>query len=227
MSRRRQSRGKCNYCERELAKGGMLRHLATCPQRLRVITESDSRRGTREALYQLRIQDAWQSDFWLDLEMRGSATLEELDQYLRTIWLECCGHLSQFSFGSGFGSEISKRRRVGQIFEHGAELTHIYDFGTSSETLLKSVAVRESKATTSHPIALLARNSLAEASCTQCGRPASKLCMECLYEEEEPGTLCGEHAQDHPHTDYGEPIPLVNSPRLGMCGYEGPANPPY
>src|ERR671914_1885204 len=37
MSRRKQSRGKCTYCERELAKGGMLRHLATCPARRRVI----------------------------------------------------------------------------------------------------------------------------------------------------------------------------------------------
>ena len=27
----------------------------------------------------------------------------------------------------------------------------------------------------------------------------------------------------HPHDQYGEPIPLVNSPRLGMCGYDGPA----
>ena len=31
--------------------------------------------------------------------MCGSATLEELDHYLRTIWLECCGHLSQFTIG--------------------------------------------------------------------------------------------------------------------------------
>ena len=26
---------------------------------------------------------------------------------------------------------------------------------------------------------------------------------------------------------YGDPISLVNSPRLGMCGYDGPAEPPY
>ena len=224
MARKRQSRGKCTYCEREFTKGSMLRHLDACPERLRVIAESDSQRGTKESLYHLRLQDAWQSDFWLDLEARGSATLQDLDQYLRAIWLECCGHLSQFSVG---GREIGKRRKLGQALEPGLELTHIYDFGTSSETLVKAVVVREGRPTTSHPVALLARNNLPEASCIQCGRAASRLCMECLYEEEEPGTLCDEHAQEHPHTDYGEPIPLVNSPRLGMCGYDGPAEPPY
>jgi len=31
----------------------------------------------------------------------------------------------------------------------------------------------------------------------------------------------------HPHEEYGEPIEIVNSPRLGLCGYTGPADPPY
>jgi hypothetical protein len=39
--------------------------------------------------------------------------------------------------------------------------------------------------------------------------------------------LCDEHAEDHPHDNYGEPIPLCNSPRMGQCGYDGPAEPPY
>lgn len=224
MPSRKQSRGKCAYCEGEFTKGRMLKHIEACPERRQVVGTSDGQPGTTESLYHLRVQDAWRSDFWLDLDVRGSATLQELDRYLRAIWLECCGHLSQFSVG---GREISNKRRVGQVFEPGIELTHIYDFGTSSETLVKAVAARKGRPTTSHPIALMARNSLPEASCIQCGRAASWFCNECLYEEEELGTLCDEHAQGHPHTDYGEPIPLVNSPRLGMCGYDGPAEPPY
>jgi hypothetical protein len=167
MSRRKQSRGKCTYCERESAKGGMLRHLATCPARRRVIAASDIQPGNKESLYHLRVQDAWQDDFWLDLEVRGSVTLQELDDYLRTIWLECCGHLSQFSFGGWGGREISKRRRVGQVLEPGVELTPIYDFGTSSETLLRTIALREGRPSTAYPIALMARNNLPEASCIE------------------------------------------------------------
>jgi hypothetical protein len=51
--------------------------------------------------------------------------------------------------------------------------------------------------------------------------------MECQYEDEVWGTLCAEHAEVHPHDGYGEPMLLVNSPRVGMCGYTGPAEPPY
>jgi len=48
-----------------------------------------------------------------------------------------------------------------------------------------------------------------------------------VIEEDEWGVLCDEHAKTHPHHDYGDPIELVNSPRIGMCGYTGPADPPY
>jgi hypothetical protein len=205
----------------------MLKHLAACPQRQERIAEAEQKKGNREALFHLRVQDAWGGDFWLDLEVRGSATLKEIDRYLRAIWLECCGHLSRFSFGKGWGEEISMRRRVQEVFAPDVELTHIYDFGTSSETLLKFVGAREGNPTTAKPIALMARNLMPEAECIECGQPATHLCMQCLYEEEGKGTLCDEHAQTHPHDEYGEPLPLVNSPRLGMCGYDGPAEPPY
>ncbi|MDS4070322.1 MAG: hypothetical protein RKO24_11955, partial [Candidatus Competibacter sp.] len=89
------------------------------------------------------------------------------------------------------------------------------------------VGTRQGKPTTTHPIALMARNLMPEAKCIQCDEPAAWLCMECLIEHEVWGTLCDKHAKTHPHDDYGEPIPLVNSPRLGLCGYDGPAKPPY
>jgi hypothetical protein len=46
------------------------------------------------------------------------------------------------------------------VLKIGAELTHIYDFGTSSETLIKVVGMREGKPTNAHPITLMARNIL-------------------------------------------------------------------
>jgi hypothetical protein len=107
------------------------------------------------------------------------------------------------------------------------ELTHIYDFGTSSETLIKVVGVRDGKPTTAHPVALMARNAPPDVRCMECEQPASWLCIECVYEEDRLGLLCEQHAKKHPHEDYGEPVPVVNSPRLGMCGYTGPAEPPY
>lgn len=227
MPRGKQLNGHCASCGQEVTKGGVAKHLSVCSKRQAIIEKGERKSVEGETLYHLRVQDAWRSEFWLDLEMRGSATLKDLDGYLRAIWLECCGHLSRVSIGGWRGKELPKKRRADELFHPGIELTHIYDFGTSSETRIKVVGMREGRLTTPRPVALLARNRMPEAECTECKQPAVRLCMECLIEDNVWGTLCDEHTQTHPHDNYGEPIPLVNSPRLGMCGYEGPAEPPY
>jgi len=230
MARKPQSRGTCQYCGEEAPKGGMTRHLAKCSQRAHAIQTANAGKMPEETLWHLRVQDAYAKEFWLDLEMRGSASLSTLDTYLRAIWLECCGHLSKFTVGGWGGHDVGKSRKADDIFSKESSLRHLYDFGTTSETDINVVGSRYGKATTKHPIALMARNHMPEMICRECDQPAAYLCLECLYEgDDEEGTwfLCEEHARDHPHTEYGEPIALVNSPRLGMCGYEGPAEPPY
>jgi hypothetical protein len=227
MPRGKQSRGQCAFCGYETTKGSMTKHLAACERRKALLANVEKTRRTPEPLYHLRAQDAYASEFWLDLEVRGSAKLSDIDAYLRAIWLECCGHLSQFSVGGWSGQEIAKGRTVDAVFQQDVELTHIYDFGTSSETRIKAVGHREGVPLTAHPIVLMARNIKPEVTCIECGAPATRLCMECLIETESSGTLCEQHAAGHPHDDYGEPVELFNSPRVGMCGYEGPAEPPY
>lgn len=226
MPRKKQPIGKCLYCEQELARSGMTKHLAACAKRKEVIANTTAKSGKNERLYHLRAQDRW-GEFFLDLEMRGPAKLVDLDSYLRDIWLECCGHLSQFSFGGWRGEELDMDLKIEQVLHEDDELTHLYDFGTTSETLVKVVGIRQGAPTTKHPIALMARNLMPEAACIECGKPAALFCQECMIEEDTAGTLCEECAEDHPHEDYGEPTELVNSPRLGMCGYSGPADPPY
>ena len=229
MPRTPQSRGRCQYCGEETAKSGMSRHLAKCDKRIQIIQAADAEKGTEETLWHIRVQDAYAKDFWLDLEMRGSTSLEKLDAYLRAVWLECCGHLSKFTVGGWQGYDVGKARTADTVFAKETELLHLYDFGTTSETVIKVVESRQGKATTKHPIALMARNNMPESVCQECEKPAAYLCTECLIEgdmETNP-FLCAEHVKDHPHDEYGEPILLVNSPRLGMCGYEGPADPPY
>ena len=227
MTRKKQTRGKCSFCGDEMAKSGLTRHLPTCSKLQEVISTANKRPGKEQVLYHLQVQDAWEGDYWLHLEMNDSGTLANLDHYLRIIWLECCGHMSRFSIGGWKGEEIALKRRAEEVFEPGMELTHIYDFGTSSETLIKVMGERMGKPLTRHPIVLLARNEPPEFCCMECEQPAKWLCVECIYETDESGTLCDEHAEDHPHEEYGEPIPFVNSPRIGMCGYCGPVEPPY
>jgi hypothetical protein len=227
VARKKQSRGVCAFCGQEFAKSGVVKHLTACKPYLESISKTEVLKQKVEPIFHLRVQAKEMPDFWFDIEMCGTATLGELDSYLRAIWLECCGHLSQFSFGGWQGEEISMDRKLVNVLEVGEELTHIYDFGTSSVTLVKAVGIRNGKPLTQHPITLLIRNVMPQSPCIECGQPATCLCEECLNDYGDWGIFCDEHAKSHPHTNYGDPVPLVNSPRMGACAYDGPAEPPY
>ena len=231
-----QTRGNCVFCGRELAKGGLSRHLPTCPKRQEAQATADATKRQRQTLYHLQAQDAWGAGYFLHLEMRGKATLKDLDEYLRAIWLECCGHLSSFKIAgarydntAGLWGEnegpLMNAVKVSSIFQPGLELSYEYDFGTTSKLTIKVIAEREGKPLTEHPIFLMARNKFEPPACSVCGAPATWLCSECMYHEDEKCELCDEHAQEHEHEEMV--MALVNSPRTGMCGYDGPAEPPY
>jgi hypothetical protein len=227
MARIESTKGACGYCGRTVTRTGMARHLPACAKRREAVTAAGQKTGGNRTWIHLQVQDGWNGSYWLHLEMDAAATLEQLDRYLRAIWLECCGHLSQFSAGGWRGRVFPMRAKAGQVFRPGAELTHIYDFGTESVTRIKAIAERQGAALSKHPIVLLARNDPLEMRCMECRETAEWLCIECIYAHEAEGTLCQAHAETHPHHDYGEPLPIVNSPRVGLCGYTGPADPPY
>jgi hypothetical protein len=231
MPSNQRTRGDCVFCGRELTNGGLIRHLKTCSKRQEAIqTRNQNKIADRSGvLYHLQIRNAHLSDFWLHLEINGSAALGDLDAYLRTIWLECCGHLSQFTHGrERWGDEIPMNRKIGQILGANTELTHIYDFGSSTETVIKKVDTRNGKPLSKHPIYLMARNDTPEVSCEECNKSAQWLRHD--YAGNSGAwmiALCSDHVENFTGEDYGEPLKIVNSPRVGVCGYNGPAIPPY
>jgi hypothetical protein len=170
--------------------------------------------------------------YWMHLEVSTGATLADLDQFLREIWLECCGHLSAFEIGkqrysSGAGmyadyadwevGEKKMRVRLDKVLSPGLTFFHEYDFGTTTELSLKVLA-EESREAKGPPIQVLARNTPPLIPCGVCGKPATEVCSQCVYDEQ--GWLCEACAQAH---ECGEDmfLPVVNSPRAGMCGYTG------
>jgi hypothetical protein len=225
MARAKQSTGKCVFCGSEGARSGMTRHLGACKAWQAAIANADAAPGEPMQLYHLRAQTAWSGPYFLDLEVRGSSRLEALDRYLRAIWLECCGHLSDFC-SADWRVKVPKSRNISDVFAPDVELTHHYDFGTTSVTVVKCVGARRGQPLSPHPIFLMARNMPPEIDCDECAKPATHLCQECEGEYGNPGWLCEKHARKHSH-GFDEMLPIVNSPRMGMCGYDGPAVPPY
>jgi len=168
-------------------------------------------------------------EYWMYLEAPAQATLGDLDKLLRKTWLECCGHLSAFEIAgvsyssdddmaSGWGSgDKSMKIKVDNVLEPGMKFSHEYDFGTTTELSLKVLSEREGEAK-GKSIRILARNEAPVILCQSCGKPATQVCSQCVYDGE--GWLCDECAEEH---ECGEEmfLPVVNSPRVGMCGYTG------
>ena len=76
-------RGSCTTCGKSYTGRGLSRHIGTC-------------RGPGRALH-LRFTHAHSPLWWLHLAVAPTATLRDIDDVLRTTWLECCGHLSTFT----------------------------------------------------------------------------------------------------------------------------------
>ncbi len=96
------STGSCSFCNREFEKKVMFEHLKSCEQR-KVAIETEETGKTRKPkktlLFHLLVEGTYLPMYWMHLEMPASSTLEDLDNFLRAIWLECCGHLSSFKVG--------------------------------------------------------------------------------------------------------------------------------
>lgn len=153
--------------------------------------------------------------FWLDCAVTPEAKLENLDRLLRRTWLECCGHLSEF-YGAG-RRKISMNMRIAQAlgFE-GNRLGYEYDFGSTTALVVTLSGVVE--AGPGNPVRVVARNEPPTWPCDLCGQPATMICTQCAYEGR--GFCCALHSKRHACGD-DMLLPVVNSPRMGVCGYTG------
>lgn len=229
MSSRTISYGKCFLCGETLAKSAVRRHLAKC-----VPAHEKAGKGRPTRLFHLRVEGRYAPAYWLYLEIPASATLLDLDDFLRAIWLECCDHLSAFTIRNMryerdtgmvdalwkdiFGSPwpiASMKVKLHQVLSVGDRFTHEYDYGTTTELQLKVISERMGFAPKGR-VRLLARNYAPDLRCEVCGRPA-----EVLYVYDYPYEL---YCEEHGLEKYGEEglLPIVNSPRAGACGYMGP-----
>ena len=225
------SKGTCSLCHGEFSKATMTKHLEACQRRANDARAeaASSKPGRKTKKFHLVVEGRDLPMYWMHLEVSTGVTLADLDQFLRASWLECCGHLSAFEidkqrYSSDAGrysdwetDEHSMRVRLDKVLSPGRKFFHEYDFGTTTELSLKVLA-EEDREAKGQPIQVLARNAPPLIPCGVCGKPATEVCSQCVYEE--GGWLCEACAKAH---ECGQDmlLPVVNSPRVGMCGYTG------
>lgn len=211
--------GTCATCLQTVPKNQIRHHLRQCP-------------GDGNGML-LEVTNAGSpKSYWLYLSAGPDATLEDLDTLLRAVWLECCGHLSSLEVGGRDGLRYESHscealdwdddqaegfdELVATALPPGTTAVYEYDFGTTS-TLEICCHVQPVREPSGARVQLLARNLAPEVGCQVCRAAASwadwerVLCEACWrgLDRDERETL----------------LPLSNSPRAGLCGYDGSYDP--
>jgi len=84
------SKGKCGFCNATLGKAAMTKHLKSCKQRKAVSDTSSAKRNLQKTkIFHLVVEGRDLPEYWMHLSAAADTTLENLDDFLRDIWLEC------------------------------------------------------------------------------------------------------------------------------------------
>lgn len=192
--------GICYLCGQTFTKTGMGAHLRKeiCPE------------GDFQVCTLLKVEGQYDRNYWLYLDIPDTSALSTLDRFLRNIWLECCGHMSQF-YRSDY-EVVGKTNRIG-VLSKGRKLYYDYDFGSTTSLVITCMG-KIARPAQRGAVRLLARNAAPVFPCEKCGHTADWVdvmnypqvfyCEECMKNREE-----------------GTYLPVTNSPRMGECGYCG------
>lgn len=246
------SLGTCNFCEEKIEKSQMTRHLKACEARKEEIEAVDSSNAEKVRLFHLLIEGQYNPEYWLHLELPASMLLRDLDMFLRFIWVECCSHMSDFTIDGttyedeipglefvmlegGAGGDVDEGEdeqegdhtlevQLGQVLQIGQNFHYQYDFGSTTHIALKLLEEREGAlmlGQEEEPVELvvMARNEPPVIPCRTCGKPATKIIPG--YYTAAEGAVCDKCAKKQGEED--EFLPVVNSPRVGVCAYTGGA----
>jgi hypothetical protein len=108
-----------------------------------------------------------------------------------------------------------------KVLKVGQKFSYEYDFGSSTDLTLKVLSEREGvvKDEDEDSIEILARNTEPVMLCKVCGKPA-KFVVGGYFDVEE-NAFCSKKCVKKSGEDAEMLLPVVNSPRVGVCGYTG------
>jgi hypothetical protein len=208
--------GTCEICKATVTPKEAKKHLQACLKGSARDTKTAGKKKSDAQLFHLLVEGYGVSQdlYWMHLKVLAGASFRDLDLFLRKTWLECCGHMSAFYPD---GIDVAMTKKLGEVLRPGQKLLYEYDFGTTTELLLTVISELEGSIKKGK-MEIIVRNDAPQIKCTHCENVATTICTECLGDE--AGWLCEDCASEH-DCDPEMFLPLVNSPRTGLCGYQG------
>ena len=191
---RRAGKARCNLCGDQKSATQMGNHIAQELVYIQTFRKLTHRSDSLDRYLHIEIQHQRAKHFWMHLLVQHRTTLGQLDTFLRSAWLECCGHLSRFDFHGLTASSPNSRSpgfldfdddiddegdmliewntSVIRAIPPGMTGIHEYDFG--STTTLDITSHRSVRLRLEGDILLIARN--APVTCDVCEKePAQTL----------------------------------------------------
>jgi hypothetical protein len=204
-------KSKCNLCNKDYTQRGLAKHISSC-----IGKKLYNKHGVN--CQYIIVRASFNHDYFFHLLLMPTCTFHDLDKFLRKKWLECCGHMSAFTYEK-WGDEIPMSRKINKTLLAGTSLEYQYDFGSATELEIKCIGNFTCTLKGNKKIQVLSRNEQPLIPCDKCGENiATQICVECQWDEE--GWLCDNCAPKHMCGDEYF-LPVLNSPRTGVCGYDG------
>ena len=210
--------GTCLTCNEPVTKRTIATHL---------LKNHQDSAGDEQLL--ILVDTPYPSPYWLAIVANPDAFLFDLDHLLREVWVECCGHLSSFYINgmeyftgedepedeSDCSDTASMKIMLRKVMAPRMTFHYEYDFGSTTELRLKVVDFIHWTEPVD-TVQVVGMNDKPEVRCDICGEPAEYHYVEEDFEK----SLCEECSSDD-ELDECYLLPIVNSPRTGVCGYEG------
>lgn len=206
-------KAKCYYCNKELTEKTIKKHMKNCSEMIKSIDEKiiNDRKQIDQFIISIKPKYAG-NEYCIYLSISGILGLIHIDQFIRNIWVECCGHLSGFKIKGEYYQNDEMNIQLNDILNIDEKFEYEYDFGSTTHLILEVVDIIKVPSNFSQ-IEIIARNDEVKHQCEICG-------TEARYFNYESDRWECENCVD----DDGDMIvefDYCNSPRDGVCGYEG------
>ena len=238
------SLGTCALCENMVNDITASGHLIECIAQQNLPAPSGTDPPGYDQSLNLSVHDG-NGLYWMELAVRANTTLRQLDDFLRGMWLECCGHLSEFTIlGTRYSNlapnpddpnpaairadywmeddEEHMDVAVANVMPVDALVSYEYDYGSTTELFVENLGRHGDLVGLLHPRQPWHGDHIAvlarnepDEECVACGETARWRLLAQDSDAREPIPFC-----DGCRPGAGRYQLVMNSPREGTDCYD-------